>query len=84
MEKAFRNLSSDADVIKGGIIADSIDDLELNNENIIYKIMKNIDFTNNPDMNLELFMSLVGKALKEYDCELDVKAAHSFLSNDGN
>lgn len=84
MEKAFRNLSSDADVIKGGIIADSIDDLELNNENIIYKIMKNIDFANNPDMNFELFISLVGKALKEYDCELDVKAAHSFLSNDGN
>jgi len=60
LEKAFRNLSSEAEVIKGGIIADSLNDLELNDENIIYKIIKNIDFASNTDINFELFNSLVG------------------------
>lgn len=51
---------------------------------MIYHILKQIDFRNSDDINFDQFLMLVGKALKEYESDLDVKAAHSFLSNDGN
>jgi len=33
---------------------------------------------------MDQFIVLVSKALKEFESDLDVKAAHSFLSSDGN
>lgn len=85
LERAFKSLSSGQDTISATLLDSTIEDLDLSDGNMIYHILKQIDFKNaNEEINFDQFLVLVGKALKDYESDLDVKAAHSFLSSDGN
>lgn len=47
-------------------ISDALDDLELSGStNIIYKILKSIDFSAHNDIEFDTFVGLVSKAIKD-------------------
>jgi len=65
LNNAFLNLANGEETLNGPAVADAITDLELTDNNIIYKILKSIDFNAHGEMNFDTFVAVVSKSMKD-------------------